>query len=185
MKQKNHRYISLLYFWKCCLLICLPLWTLPTFFKIKKLLENKKNVLKKRDQNLKKTFFTSMLAANLGEVRGAKWERGKRERDEKDVRPRDWEMVSDQVWWKIDAHACSRRSNNELAYGCIAFCVIRKTPDTNVVLFSWDNQYENPSHEFSLWISQFRLHFPQTGLSLVCRNWPAFLVSATAFSFFV
>jgi len=36
MQQKNHRSISLLLFWKCFLLICLPLWTLPTFFKNKK-----------------------------------------------------------------------------------------------------------------------------------------------------
>jgi len=36
MQQKNHRSISLLLFWKCFLLTCLPLWTLPTFLKIKK-----------------------------------------------------------------------------------------------------------------------------------------------------
>ena len=36
MQQKNHRSISSLLFWKCFLLICLPLWTLPTlFFKLK------------------------------------------------------------------------------------------------------------------------------------------------------
>ena len=66
MQQKNHRSISLLLFWKCFLLICLPLWTLPTFLK------NKKNVwkiksfkhFKKRNQNLKKrkkSFFTSTV----------------------------------------------------------------------------------------------------------------------------
>ena len=44
MQQKNHRSISLLLFWKWFLLFCLPLWTLPTFFKNKKRLENKKNV---------------------------------------------------------------------------------------------------------------------------------------------
>jgi len=47
MQQKNHSSISLLLFWKC--FFRLPLWTLPTFLKIKKRLENKK----KR----KKTFF--------------------------------------------------------------------------------------------------------------------------------
>jgi len=57
--------ISLLLFWKCFLLICLQLWTLPTFFKIKKRLENKKNAkkVKKRYQNKKtqkNVFFTSM-----------------------------------------------------------------------------------------------------------------------------
>ena len=55
MQQKNHRSVSLLLFWKCFLLICLPLWTLPTFFKNKKLLENKKTFknVKTRDQNKK------------------------------------------------------------------------------------------------------------------------------------
>ena len=55
MQQKNHRSISLLLFWKCFLLICLPLWTLPTFFK------NKKNV--------KKTFFTFMPRTMFCSVR--------------------------------------------------------------------------------------------------------------------
>ena len=50
MQQKNHKSISLLLFWKCFLLIYLPLWTLPTFFK-KKRLENKK----------RKNVFTSMV----------------------------------------------------------------------------------------------------------------------------
>ena len=65
MQQKNHRSISLLLFWKCVLLICLPLWTLPTFFKIKNVWKTK-NVKKrkKRDQNKKrKTFFTFMARA--------------------------------------------------------------------------------------------------------------------------
>ena len=56
--------MSLLLFWKCFLLICLSLWTLPTFFKHKKRLENTKNVKKrkKRDQNRKrKNVFTSMV----------------------------------------------------------------------------------------------------------------------------
>jgi len=53
MQQKNHRSISLLLFWKCYLLMCLPLWTLPTF------LSNKKNVwkIKKTLQNVKKHFL--------------------------------------------------------------------------------------------------------------------------------
>jgi len=60
MQQKNHRSISLLLFWKGFLLICLPLWTLPTFFKnknvwkIKKTLKNVKNVTKIKNV---KTFF--------------------------------------------------------------------------------------------------------------------------------
>jgi len=62
MQQKNHRSISLLLFWKCFLLICLPLWTLPTFVKIKKRLENKKNVKNvKNVTKIKKRFFTSMV----------------------------------------------------------------------------------------------------------------------------
>ena len=53
MQQKNHRSISLLLFWKSFLLILLAALKLPTFFKNKKRLENKKNVknVKKRDQN--------------------------------------------------------------------------------------------------------------------------------------
>ena len=66
MKQKNHRSISLLLFWKCLLSICLPLWTLPTFSKNKKnvwkIKQNVKNV-KKRGQNKKNVFFTSTTDA--------------------------------------------------------------------------------------------------------------------------
>jgi len=61
---KNHRSISLLLFWKCFLLICLPLWTLPTFFKNKnvwkiKNLKNVKNVTKI------KNVFTSVVNVTL------------------------------------------------------------------------------------------------------------------------
>jgi len=62
MQQKNHRSISLLLFWKCFLLICLPLWTLPTFFKIKNVWKIKrKNVTKKR----KKTFYIYVQKQNV------------------------------------------------------------------------------------------------------------------------
>jgi len=63
MQQRNHRRsISLLLLWKCFLLTCLTLWTLPTFFKNKKKrLKNKKNAknVNKSDQNKKKrkNFF--------------------------------------------------------------------------------------------------------------------------------
>ena len=64
MQQKNHRSVSLLLFWKYFLIICLPLWPLPTFFKNKKRLENKKTLKhKKRDQNKKNVFF----------IYGVKW----------------------------------------------------------------------------------------------------------------
>ena len=62
MQQKNHRSISLLLFWKCFLLICLPLWTLPTLKKrlenLKKNVKNVKNVRKIKKK--RKTFFVHL-----------------------------------------------------------------------------------------------------------------------------
>jgi len=56
-QNKNYSSVSLLLFWKYCLLIYMPLWTLPTFFlkKNRKRLENKTNVKKRKkcDQNKK------------------------------------------------------------------------------------------------------------------------------------
>jgi len=71
MQQKNHRSISLLLFWSYFLFICLPLWTLLTFYLNKKRLENKKNVKKRKKTWPKflknvKTFFTSMVLIDVG-----------------------------------------------------------------------------------------------------------------------
>jgi len=56
MQQKNYVSISLLLFWKCFLLICLPLWTLPTFLKIK-------YVWKIKNVKKRKNVFTSMASS--------------------------------------------------------------------------------------------------------------------------
>ena len=59
MQHKNHRSISLLLFWKCFLLTCLPLCALPTFLKVKKTFGKlkKRKKRKKRDQSLKNVFY--------------------------------------------------------------------------------------------------------------------------------
>ena len=67
----NRRSVSLLLFWKCFLLICLPLWTLPTFFKLKnvKKLENRKTLKrKKRDQNKKNVKNVFLHLSKTGSV---------------------------------------------------------------------------------------------------------------------
>jgi len=61
-------WISLLLLWKRFVLSCLPLWTLPTFFKNKGEIKNVKNVTK-INQNAKNVFTSAVRGGRRGCVR--------------------------------------------------------------------------------------------------------------------